>query len=54
MKMQPYTHANLAAPRVILRGRVVVTVVGWLVAWVAGEKNYIYKLPIDRFSGCYW
>ena len=20
----------------------------------ANKKNYIYKLPIDRLSGCYW
>ena len=39
--------------------------VGWLLACFVGcegtgegvrgkEKNYIYKLPIDRLSGCYW
>ena len=38
--------------------RVVVVVVVMVMVMVmvmleAGKKNYIYKLPIDRLSGCY-
>ena len=40
---------------VMMAGWLVGGWVGWLVGRVGGEqKNYIYKLPIDRLCGCYW
>ena len=45
---------------------VIIVIIGWLVGWLSGVGGgeakspilyiyiYIYQLPIDRPSGCYW